>query len=230
MEKEAGILTREMKIALPFQKQAYAVFFAVILSLVRGVTYSNEIGIAIEAPMAILAFTFCADTYTQEIAGKRSEIWRLCPLKKRMHSIYRRMVIQEMFLLAVASISYGLFFLFQNPSIYGMGQSGLESEICRFFVYFAAVAVTLSFWGLLSNLISCLFRNMWVGIGGCMVLWLITNSNIGDRIFGAWNLFSYSFRELEDSSDFSWICGKIVCIYIGIMAVAALPEIIKKRG
>ena len=220
----------EMKISLTFQKQAYAVFFVVILSLVRGITYSDEIGIALEAPMAILALTFCADTYTQEIVSKRSEIWRLCPMKKRMHSIYRRIVIQEMFLLAVAATSYGLFFLFQNPNINGMGQSGIENEICQFFVYFAAIAVTLGFWGLLSNLISCLFRNMWVGIGSCMVLWLITNSSIGNRIFGAWNLFSYSFRKLEDISDFSWIYGKVVCISIGIMAVAVLPKIIKKRG
>ena len=220
----------EMKISLTFQKQAYAVFFVIILSLVRGITYSDEIGIALEAPMAILALTFCADTYTQEIVSKRSEIWRLCPMKKRMHSIYRRIVIQEMFLLAVAATSYGLFFLFQNPNINGMGQSGIENEICQFFVYFAAIAVTLGFWGPLSNLISCLFRNMWVGIGSCMVLWLITNSSIGNRIFGAWNLFSYSFRKLEDISDFSWIYGKVVCISIGIMAVAVLPKIIKKRG
>ena len=88
-------MKREMKISLTFQKQAYAVFFVVILSLVRGVTYSNDIGIALEAPMAILAFTFCADTYTQEIASKRSEIWRLCPMKKRMNSIYRRIVMQR---------------------------------------------------------------------------------------------------------------------------------------
>ena len=221
---------REMKISLTFQKQAYAVFFVVILSLVRGITYSDEIGIALEAPMAILAFTFCADTYTQEIASKRSEIWRLCPMKKRINSVYRRVVIQEMFLLAVAVIGYGLFFLFQNPSINRIRQSGSESELCRFFVYFAAIAVTLGFWGILSNLISCLFRNMWVGIGSCMVLWLITNSSIGNRIFGAWNLFSYSFRKLEDISDFSWIYGKAVCISIGIMAVAVLPKIIKKRG
>lgn len=220
----------EMKISLTFQKQAYAVFFVIILSLVRGITYSDEIGIALEAPMAILAFTFCADTYTQEIVSKRSEIWRLCPMKKRMHSIYRHIVIQEMFLLAVAATSYGLFFLFQNPNINGMGQGGIENEICQFFVYFAAIAVTLGFWGLLSNLFSCLFRNMWVGIGGCMVLWLITNSSIGDRTFKAWNLFSYAFRKLENSSDFSWICGKVVCICIGIMAVVALPKIIKKRG
>ena len=71
---------------------------------------------------------------------------------------------------------------------------------------------------------------MWVGIGGCVALWLITNSSIGDRTFQAWNLFSYTFRELEDSGDFSWIRGKAVCICMGIMEVAALPKIIEKRG
>ena len=223
-------MMREMKISLTFLKQAYAVFFAIILSIVRGVSYSNEIGFALEAPMAILAFTFCADTYTQEIVSKRSEIWRLCPMKKRIYFIYRRIVIQEVFLLIVAAASYGLFFLFQNPITYEISQNGSESEICRFFVYIAAIAVTLGFWGILSNLISCLFRNMWVGIGGCLVLWTITNSIVGDRIFGAWNLFSYSFRNLEDSSDFSWIYGKVVCICIGSLAMGALPAIIRKRG
>lgn len=154
-------MIHEMKISLPLQKQAYAVFFVVILSLVRGVTDSEEIGIALEAPMAILAVTFCADTYTQEIVSRRSEIWRLCPMKKRMTSIYRRLVIQELFLSIVAAIGYGLFFLFQNPRINGMGQGGLEGEIYQFLVYFAAITVTLGFWGLLSNVLSCFFRNMW---------------------------------------------------------------------
>ena len=70
-------MIQEMKISLPFQNQAYAVFFVVILSLVRGVTYSDEIGIALEAPMAILAASFCADTYTQEITSRRSEIQQI---------------------------------------------------------------------------------------------------------------------------------------------------------
>lgn len=220
----------EMKISLALQKQVYAILFAVILSIARGVAYSNEIGIALETPMALLAFTFCADTYTQEIVSKRSEIWRLCPVKKRIGAIYRRIAVQEIFLLAVAAVSYGLFFLFQDPFISGRGQSGLDSEMCQFFVYFAAVTVTLGFWGLLSNLLSCLLRNMWAGIGCCLTLWLITNSVIGDRLFGAWNLFSYTFRNLEDSSDFSWVYGKIVCICIGVAAVAVLPGIIEKRG
>ena len=90
--------------------------------------------------------------------------------------------------------------------------------------------VTLGFWGLLSNLISCLFRNMWMGIGCCLLLWLFTNSSAGDRCLGAWNLFSYSFRRLGNDGDLSWLCGKMVCISLGIMAAAALPKIIEKRG
>ena len=220
----------EIKISLPIYKIAYAAFFAVMLSLVRGVTYSFEIGIALEAPMAILAATFCADTYTQEITSKRSEIWRLCPMRKRIYSIYKRIVLQEIFLLSVAVIGYGLFFLFQNPRTLYTGQNILENEMYLFSTYVAAIAVTLGFWGILSNLLSCLFRNMWMGIGGCLILWLITNSSFGDRYLGAWNLFSYTFRDVENSGDFSWICGKVVCICIGMIVVAILPEIIKKRG
>ena len=220
----------EIKISLPFYKIAYAVFFVVVLSLARGVVYTFEIGIALEAPMAILAASFCADTYTQEIISKRSEIWRLYPMKKRMHCICRRIVIQEIFLLSVAVIGYGLFLLFQNPRTLDIGQNISENEMYLFFIFFAAITVTLCFWGLLSNLLSCLFRNMWMGIGGCLILWLITNSSFGDRYLGAWNLFSYTFRDVRNGSGFSWICGKIVCICIGIMMVAVLPEVIEKRG
>lgn len=232
MEKEAGLLKHEIKISLPFYKIAFAIFFIVILSLVRGVVYTFEIGIALEAPMAILAASFCADTYTQEIISRRSEVQRLCPMKKRMYCIYRRIVIQEIFLLAAAVIGYGLFLLFQNPRTIVVEQNvtGNAMEIRSFFIYFAAIAVTLCFWGMLSNLLSCLFRNMWMGIGGCLILWLITNSSYGDRYLGAWNLFSYTFRDVENSRDFSWVCGKVVCICIGMIVVAVLPKIIEKRG
>ena len=232
MEKEAGLLKHEIKISLPFYKIAFAIFFIVILSLVRGVVYTFEIGIALEAPMAILAASFCADTYTQEIISRRSEVQRLCPMKKRMYCIYRRIVIQEIFLLAAAVIGYGLFLLFQNPRTIVVEQNvtGNAMEIRSFLIYFAAIAVTLCFWGMLSNLLSCLFRNMWMGIGGCLILWLMTNSSYGDRYLGAWNLFSYTFRDVENSRDFSWVCGKVVCICIGMIVVAVLPKIIEKRG
>ena len=124
----------EMKISLPIYKIAYAVFFVVILSVVRGVTDSYEIGIALEAPMAVLAAAFCADTYTQEITSKRSEIQRLCPMKKRVSSIYKRILIQVIFLMADAVIGYGLFILYQNTRTSYSGQIGAGSQGCRFLV------------------------------------------------------------------------------------------------
>ncbi|MDO4327604.1 MAG: hypothetical protein Q4E24_16535 [bacterium] len=61
------MMPAERKISLPTYKMAYAACFVVILSLIRGISLSDEIGIAMEAPMAVLAVVFCADTYTQEI-------------------------------------------------------------------------------------------------------------------------------------------------------------------
>ncbi len=220
----------EIKISLPVYKIIYAAFFVMILSIVRGVTYSYEIGIALEAPMAILAAVFCADAYTQEITAKRSEVQRLYPMKKRIYSVFRRMMIQEIFLVLLAVIGYGLFFLFQHPRVSEMGQENPESEISRFLLYFAAIVINLGFWGLLSNLLSCILRNMWMGIGGCVILWVFTNSGVGDRYLGVWNLFSYTFRNIENSGDFSWMYGKVICAGIGIIAAAILPGIIKKRG
>lgn len=230
MEKEADILKYETKIVLPSYKIAYAVCFMIILSLIRSVVYSNEVGIAMEAPMAIFAAIFCADTYTKEIASKRSEIQRLYPMKKRVFSIYKRLMIQGIFLLALSVIGYGLFFAFQSPSMMDMKSGALEAEINMFFHFLLAIMVTISFWGLLSNLFACLFRNMWMAIGGCLILWVITNSSAADRYLGAWNLFSYTFRDIENSNDFNWIYGKIVCLVIEIIIMAILPKVIKKRG
>lgn len=223
-------MRHEVKISLPFYKVSYAAFFIMLLSLVRGVTYSYEIGIAVEAPMAVLAACVLADTYTKEITSGRSEIWRLYPVKKRMVSIYRRIVIQELFLLLASAIGYGLFFVFQEPRTIDMIPDHPGNETEQFLVYLAAVAATLCFWGLLSNFLSCLFRSMWIGIGSCLILWVITNSSVGDRYFGVWNLFSYTFRDVENIGDLRWIRGKIVCICISIVMTVILPEIIKKRG
>lgn len=229
MEKEADIMRQEIKISLPFYKIVYAIFFVVVLSLIRGVFFTYEIGIALEAPMAILASVFCADTYIQEIISKRSEIQKLYPIKKRIYSIFERLLIQEIYLFLLAVMSYGLFFLFQNP--FSMNETNhMQNEIIQFAVYLVAIVITLIFWGILSNTLAILSHNMWFGMGGCLVLWLITNSTLGERFFGSCNLFSYTFRNIEDNSDFTWMYGKIICIGLGFIMMAILPEILKKRG
>lgn len=217
---------KEIKITLPFYKLGYAISFVVILSLIRGITYTYEIGIAMEAPIAILAAVFCADTYAQEIVSKRSELQRLYLLKKRVCSVLQRLFLQAVFLQLLAVIGYGLFLVFQKPS----APPAAESEAEQFLVYLAAIAVTILFWGMLSNTLSAFFRSMWAGSGGCLLLWLVVNSTWGDWYLGAWNLFSYSFRKIENSGDFSWICGKALCLVCCVVMLAVLPEILKKRG
>ena len=223
-------MQKEIKISLPLYKIAYALLFIVILSLIRGVSLSCEIGIALEPAMAILAAAFCADTYVQEVRSGRSEIWRLYPMKKRMRSIGRRMLIQELFLLLLAAAGYGLFFLFQKPLLSHAIQPDAGGELTQFGWYLAAAAVTLAFWGILSNTLACIFRSLWFGIGGCLILWLLTNSTFGIRYLGAWNVFSYTFRNVENPGDFSWLMGKCLCMILCIAATAVLPNLLRKHG
>lgn len=107
-------MKKEMKIILPVYKMVYAFAFVVILSLIRGVVFTNEIGLSIEGPFAILIAVFCADTYVQEITSNRSEVQRLYQIKKRIYSIIQRLMIQGTFLLLLAVLGYGLFLRFRN--------------------------------------------------------------------------------------------------------------------
>lgn len=219
-------MRKEIKIVLPFYKFAYAFSFIVILSLIRGVVYTYEVGLAIEAPAVMLVSVFCADTYVQEIVSKRSEVHRLFPMKKRIASVFKRLLIQAAFLTFLEILGYVLFFVFQKPITHPV----TESEIIQFLIYVFAVVIMTFFWSVLSNTLSILFRNMWAGIGGCLGIWLATNSLGGDKLLGVWNLFSYSFRDIENSADFSWVCGKVLCMIFGTVMLMALPRLLRKRG
>ena len=221
---------KEAKICLSLYKIVYSIFFVSILCVVRGVSFTNEIGVALEPPLALLAAVFCADTYVQEIVSKRAEVERLYPVKNRTLSIMKRMMVQEGYLFLLAVAGYGMYCIIQKPlSLYGT-QIVIKDELKMFLVYLAAIAVTLIFWGLLSHTLSCLFRNMWAGIGCSLILWITTNSTVGDRLLGKWNVFSYTFRNIEDNGDLSWICGKMICVLLILIMGIMLPEIIKKRG
>ena len=208
------------------RRMVYAFAFVVILSLIRGVVFTNEIGLSIEGPFAILIAVFCADTYVQEITSNRSEVQRLYQIKKRIYSIIQRLMIQGTFLLLLAVLGYGLFFAFQKPVTHPV----TESEIFQFIAYFGAIVVTIFFWGILANTLSMLFRNMWMGIGSCLLIWVATNSSGADKFLGAWNVFSYSFRDIENATDITWLYGKGLCICIGLILLLALPKIVRKRG
>ena len=227
-------MSKETKIILPIYKIIYATCFVVLLSLVRGIIFTNEIGVAIEAPFAILVVVFCADTYVMEISSKRSEIAKLYPVKNRCHSLYLRLMIQILFLSILACIGYGLFLIFQNPSSMNpsadLVNNAVLQEAKQFIIFTISILVTVGFWGSLSNLFACVTRNTWAGIGGCIILWLGFNSKAGDMLLGKWNVFSYTFRDIQNEADFSWLYGKGICICIMVLIIRLVPIIMKKRG
>ena len=221
---------KEVKISLPFYKTASALLFIVILSVIRGVSISYEIGAAMEPAMAILTTAFCADTYVQEITGRRSEVWRLYPMKDKLCAIGARLLLQQGFLLLLAAAGYYLFFLFQRPRLFSLMQPEAGSEIRQFMIFLGAMAVTIAFWSVLSNTIACIFRSLWFGIGGSLLLWLMANSSFAKKLLGPRNVFSYAYRNIADAGGFGWLAGKGICIALCAVMLLLLPTLLKKRG
>lgn len=223
MEKEAGMLKKEMKNSIPVYKLCYSLSFVLILCLVRGIAYTAEIGIAIEPPAALLSIVFCADTYLMEVQGKRREVFRLYALKKQIKVIYRRMIVQILYLFGIFTVGYGLFY-WQRP-IEGPAGSSLE-----FFVSFLwAIGGTILFWGILSVAVSILVGKQWLGIGVTAVLWFLLFSKAADEFLGKWSVFSYTFRNIN-TGDAGWIWGKAISVFLALLLAALLPLLLKKKG
>ena len=64
MEEEEGIWMKEIKISLPPYKMICALFFILILAIVRGISSVNEIGLTIDTYVTLLALVLCCLLYT----------------------------------------------------------------------------------------------------------------------------------------------------------------------
>lgn len=215
-------MRQEMKICIPGYKLAYSILFMIILSLVRGITTYDEIGITIEPYLAILASVFCADTYMCEWNAKRGEVFCLIPETNRKKVIYRRLVIQVLYLWTVGAIGYFLFF-WQQPISYG------NVSVLQEYGWFLFVMLwNVMFWSTFSMTISNLLRNQIAGISSSIVLWLVLYSKWGEQYFGNYNIFSYVFRDV--SGDLIWIYGSVVEVVLSVLLIGMVPLIMKKRG
>ena len=217
-------MRKEIKICLPIYKLIYSMSFILILSFVRGIESVNEIGAVIQAPIALLAVIFCADTYLTEVQNHRGEIFHLYDTKRKSKVIIRRLMLQNIYLFGISLIGYGFFYL-QKPIVLNGTPQGL-----LFFLFALAMIGTLQFWSILSMTICNLWKNMWAGIGTTLLLWIFCSSQFGSQIFGKWNVFSYTFRPIEYISDMGWLCGEMLSVALALMMVALVPVIIKKRG
>lgn len=218
-------MKQEVKICLPMYKILYSIAFVVILSLIRGIARVGEIGPVMEPPIALLSLIFCSDTYFIEVQSNRREVFHLYCLKNKTKVVFRRLLVQLIYLMGISIIGYGLFH-WQKPTV---DVEGTSAEMA-FLMFFIAILGTILFWGIFSMTISNLFQNIWVGIGGSILFWVTLNSQAADKLLRKWNLFSFTFHDLEKVNDWSWIYGKMVSLFCVIIMLTVIPFILKKRG
>ncbi|MDO4273601.1 MAG: ABC transporter permease [Eubacteriales bacterium] len=214
----------EIKICLPVYKIVYSVLFMILLSLVRGISFVHEIGIAMQVYVGLLALIFCADTYETEFQGHRFEVLALRPLAGRVKAIRRRLLIQFIYLCILSSVGYVCFYWQSPQSDDSMNPLGLYG------IYMAAAAVMVLFWGILSMTLVSVGHNLWTGIGIALLLWMALNSSWGDSALGKWNIFAFTYRDVTDMGNYSWLLGTGIALLLSVIMAAAIPWTIKKRG
>lgn len=230
MEEEADVLKNvlrqfyyERKICLPSYKIICSLCFIVLLGLVRGISRTGEIGIVLDTSMPILAIMFCADLYEMEYSGKRWEIFCLYSVNKRIDVLRKRLCIQIVYLWMATIAGYTCFFWQCASGIEGI------SDWTFFAVSMVATAVSIAFFGVFSVTVATAGKNSWYGMGISLLLWLMLNSKQGEKILGKFNLFAFSFRNIEAVNEMGWMCGKGVAVLLMVGMLAVLPSIIKRR-
>ena len=213
----------EIKICLPVYKIVYSLCFVVMLGLVRGITDITEIGITLDAFMAVLSSVFCADTLQMEYSGKRWEVFCLYPAKYRMGAMGKRMVIQCLYLFLLSAFGYVCFFWQRPRNLNGVSESLL------FVITLAAVEVSVLFFGMAAFTFANLCRNSLAGIGISIVVWLIAYSAWGERHLGNVNVFAFIFRDTGNCGDTGWILGKGIAVLLVVFMVL-LQWFVMKNG
>lgn len=135
----------ELKNCLSLYKIFYSCAFILILCAIHPIIYYEEIGSAIQSPIAILTIIFCSDTYLMEVKSKRADVFHLYDQKKQLKVISQRLCVQILYLLILSCVGYVLFF-WQKPGSVNEGISGIQI----FLLYFIAMFGTIWLWSICS--------------------------------------------------------------------------------
>ncbi len=131
----------ELKNCLSLYKIFYSCAFILILCAIHPIIYYEEIGSAIQSPIAFLTIIFCSDTYLMEVKSKRADVFHLYDQKKQLKVISQRVGVQILYLLILSCVGYVLFF-WQKPGSVNEGISGIQI----FLLYFIAMFGTIWLW------------------------------------------------------------------------------------
>lgn len=215
----------ELKNCLSIYKIFYSCAFLLLLCAIHPIVYYEEIGSAIQAPIALLTIIFCSDTYLMEVKSKRADVFHLYERKKQLKAILQRLSVQILYILLLSCIGYVLFF-WQKPGSINEGISSIKI----FVLFCIAMLGTIWIWSICSVILCTLLQNMWAGIGCLFVMVIGLISRGSGSLFGNLGLFSFSFCEPARLISMSWIYGTMVSFVVGLFFFAVLPMILKKRG
>lgn len=123
-----------------------------LLAILRGTADTREIGVTLDPMMAALSVVFMADTYLIEKREQRWEIFALYALDKKRIMVYKRIVVQFVYLFLLAALGYFLFFI-QNPSM-----TTWVNEMKMYLEYLLVVGISLILWGTMAIVIANLFK------------------------------------------------------------------------
>ena len=93
----------------------YSMLFMVIIILVRPISSYSEISV-FESSVALLAGVFMADNYYMEYMNDRISTYYLFPFKKKCTSLLKRIVISQVYLIALIAVFYWGFVLMYHPT------------------------------------------------------------------------------------------------------------------
>ena len=216
-----------IKIGIPISKMCYSVAFMVILSLIRGISNIEDIGVAMDANVSLLAIIFCADTYYQEIQGNRWEVFQMLAKSQRYRTICQRLLIECVFITLLVMVGYWMFYL-QQPKLFSETNKLLLYEIA----VFACSASALMF-GTLSFTLVNVFKSLWAGIGSSVLIWIILNSTIGKKLPDMINVFAYGDSNSDTSTLIGdWIEGKIFAAIFTVLLLLINMRLLnwKRKG
>lgn len=150
----------------------YSMLFMVIIILVRPISSYSEISV-FESSVALLAGVFMADNYYMEYMNDRISTYYLFPFKKKCTSLLKRIVISQVYLIALIAVFYWGFVLMYHPTNY----SGVSIAVL-YIQCVCACAASMFFMGILCFTATNLLRNIGIGIGCVFLLWLFLTSSI----------------------------------------------------
>ena len=211
-------------IALPLYKVIYSGIFVILFFLIRGLAYTEEIGPVLDSMMALLSIIFCADTYYQETRGNCLEVFELYDGKMKCRAMAQRLMFQYGFLLLLTAVGYGLFYL------RGTWQHTQQSNIRMFADAMFACGISILFFGMCTFTVINLCRNLWTGIGICVVIWTLMTSTIAKKLPVWCNIFAYCLN-IPDTEQLSydWVWGKGMALLLTIFMVLLNRKLIQER-